>query len=73
MPTYEYICMDCREKTEVFASIAEKEKGLKLKCPMCGGKKLIQFFGQMNIGSRGVVGGMGGMPGCGPSSGPGCC
>ena len=70
MPTYEYICMDCREKTEFFASIAEKEKGLKLKCPKCGGKKLIQFFGQMNIGSRGA---MGGMPGCGPSSGPGCC
>ncbi|OPY92896.1 MAG: Zinc ribbon domain protein [Syntrophaceae bacterium PtaU1.Bin231] len=71
MPTYEYICMDCREKMEVFASIAAKEKGLDLVCPKCGGKKLIQFFGQMNIGSaRGAMGGMGG---CGPSSGAGCC
>ena len=71
MPTYEYICMDCRGKTEVFASISEKEKGLNLVCPKCGGKKMVQFFGQMNImGSRGA---MGGMPGCGPQSGPGCC
>ncbi len=71
MPTYDYVCMDCKGKMEVFASIAEKEKGLNLKCPNCGGKKLVQFFGQMNImGSRGS---MGGFPGCGPQSGPGCC
>ena len=71
MPTYEYICMDCKEKTDVLASIAEKEKGLKLKCRKCGGKKMVQFFGRMNVmGSRG---GMGGFSGCGPQSGPGCC
>jgi len=71
MPTYEYICMDCKEKTDVLASIAEKENGLKLKCPKCGGKKMVQFFGRMNVmGSRG---GMGGFSGCGPQSGPGCC
>ncbi len=71
MPTYEYICMNCHEKMEVFASVAEKEKGLKLQCPKCGGKKLVQFFGQLNIGgSSGVAGGF---SGCGPAAGPGCC
>ncbi len=70
MPTYEFICMGCREKMEVFASISQKEKGLDLKCPKCGGKKLVQFFGQVNIGSRSMGGGF---PGCGPQSGPGCC
>ncbi len=71
MPTYEFICMGCREKMEVFASISQKENGLDLKCPKCGGKKLVQFFGQVNvIGSRGMGGGF---PGCGPQSGPGCC
>lgn len=73
MPTYEYICMDCREKTEVFASISEKEKGLKLACPKCGSKKLVQFFGRVNV--MGSSRGLGGPPisGCGPMSGPGCC
>ncbi|MFB3924478.1 MAG: FmdB family zinc ribbon protein [Syntrophales bacterium] len=37
MPTYEYICMDCKEKMEIFASIDQKEKGLDLKCSKCGG------------------------------------
>jgi putative FmdB family regulatory protein len=72
MPTYEYICMDCREKTEVFATISAKEKGLNLECPKCGGKKLVQFFGRVNvIGSAGGIGGGG--PICGPQAGPGCC
>ena len=72
MPTYEYICMGCKGKTEVFAPISQKEKGLNLKCPTCGGTKLVQIFGQVNVmGSRRDMGGF--PPGCGPQSGPGCC
>jgi len=71
MPTYEYICMNCREKTEILASISEKEKGLKLSCPKCGSKKMVQFFGRVNIGRAST--GLGGAPGCGPMAGPGCC
>lgn len=70
VPTYEYMCADCREKMEVFASISEREKGLKLKCPECGSKKMVQLFGQINvIGSKGSMG----SSGCGHKSGPGCC
>ncbi|OPY12492.1 MAG: Zinc ribbon domain protein [Syntrophus sp. PtaB.Bin138] len=72
MPTYEYICMDCREKTEVFATISEKEKGLKLTCPKCSGKKLVQFFGRVNVGASRSLGGPP-ISGCGPMAGPGCC
>lgn len=72
MPTYEYICLKCQEKTEVFASIAQKEKGLKVSCPKCGGEKMIQFFGSLNlVGSSKGAGG--GATYCGPQSGPGCC
>jgi putative FmdB family regulatory protein len=71
MPTYEYACMECGEKTDVFASIAEKEKGLKVTCPGCGGNKMVQFFGRVNV--MGSARGSGGAPFCGPQSGPGCC
>lgn len=71
MPIYEYICMNCREKTEILSSISEKEKGLKLSCPKCGGKQMVPLFGRINVGrsSKGV----GGVSGCGPTAGPGCC
>lgn len=49
MPTYEYICSDCGEKFEIFATFEEKEKGLKLKCPKCGSKKVSQVFGSVFI------------------------
>lgn len=45
MPTYEYKCMDCGEKFEVFTSISEKEKGLDVKCPKCGSDNVGQIFG----------------------------
>ncbi len=71
MPTYEYACIRCGNKTDVMASIAEKEAGLKPACPNCGSKKMVQFFGQVNI--LGSSRGFGGPSGCGPRSGPGCC
>lgn len=70
MPIYEYLCPDCKEKVEIFASISEKEKGLKPVCPRCGNKKMIQVFGNFAIGSSG---GSGGGPVCPPTAGPGCC
>jgi len=70
MPTYEYNCIKCGAKTDVFATIVEKEAGLKPTCPICGSKKMVQFFGQINVlGSRGL----GGPSGCVPRSGPTSC
>ncbi len=71
MPTYEYVCIECEEKVEVRATIPEKEKGLKLTCPKCGGKKMAQVFSSFTIGGAS----RGGNPSssCGPTAGPGCC
>jgi len=71
MPTYEYVCTECLEKIEVSASLAEKEKGLKVVCPKCGGTKTAQLFGSVSVlkGSRGNSS----APMCGPGSGPSCC
>lgn len=49
MPVYEYICLDCKEKTEVRASLEEKEKGLQVTCSSCGSTKTTQYFGNMKV------------------------
>jgi putative FmdB family regulatory protein len=35
MPTYEYLCQNCKKPFEVVMSISEYEKR-KVKCPKCG-------------------------------------
>jgi putative FmdB family regulatory protein len=49
MPTYEYVCLDCGNKFDIFATLSEKEKGLKVKCPNCGSKKASQVFSKISI------------------------
>jgi len=71
MPTYEYVCTECEEKIEVWATISEKERGLKLTCPKCGGKKMAQVFGSFMV--MGSSKGKNNPPICGPQAGPGCC
>ncbi len=69
--TYEYECDDCGASIEVRATLAEKERGLRVKCPKCGSTKTTQAFRTVNmfIGSgRGSP-----PPFCGPGSGAGCC
>ncbi len=75
MPTYEYICSECQNKFDVYATLAEKEKGLKPECPNCHSKKTIQVFGNFAVFSRGSSGGSNSsfLPGCGPGCGPGTC
>lgn len=74
MPTYEYICIECQEKTEVRATISEKERGLKVRCPKCGSNDMVQIFGSFAImgGSKDGFN-PGFTPGCAPTAGPGCC
>lgn len=71
MPTYEYVCRKCGAQTDVFATIAEKEAGLKPLCPMCGSDKMSQLYSSLNI--MGFTRNAGGTSGCGPRSGSGCC
>lgn len=70
MPTYEYVCTECRIKTEVRATISEKEKGLKVRCQECGSKKMTQVFGSFAVLSS--SGNTSSNTTCGPSCGPGC-
>jgi putative FmdB family regulatory protein len=71
MPTYEYACTEYGEQIEIQATIAEKEKGLKVVCPKCGSKKTARVFGSFMVAGTGR--GRGVPPNCGPSAGPGCC
>ena len=71
MPIYEYLCTECGEKIEVKASVAEKERGLKVTCPKCGSKKMAQVFGSFSTFSSSK--GRSNPPICGPMAGPGCC
>jgi len=69
MPMYEYYCQDCNKKFEIKASISEKERGLKVSCPNCGGNKTFQIFGNFFTFSKGSPS----FGGCGPNPTPGCC
>ena len=50
MPLYEYVCQDCRRKTEVLQRL--RERPLKI-CPHCGGKKLKKAFSAPAIQFKG--------------------
>jgi len=71
MPTYEYACLQCGAAIEVQATLAEKEKGLKVTCPSCGSKKVAQVFRGFSVMGRARGGGR--PPMCSPMAGPGCC
>jgi putative FmdB family regulatory protein len=49
---YEYICKGCNQHFEVWATVAEKEKGLKAVCPTCGSADSRQAMGSFAIGGR---------------------
>ncbi|MGQ9818220.1 MAG: FmdB family zinc ribbon protein [bacterium] len=49
MPIYEYLCSNCGERIEVKATIAEKEKGIKVICPKCGSDKILQVFSSFMV------------------------
>lgn len=75
MPTYEYVCTECGERIEVYATITEKEKGLKIACPKCGSTKVVRVFGSVMVMGSSKGGGFnpGSTSCCGPAAGPGCC
>lgn len=44
MPTYEYGCTACGHRMDIFATLSDYEKGLKIVCPKCSSKKVEQQF-----------------------------
>ncbi len=70
MPAYEYKCDDCESTFTVFATMAEKAKGLAVTCRMCGSERVRQVFSGIALIS-GKSGGSQFGGGCTP--GGGCC
>ena len=66
MPTYSYTCNGCGSSFDVQASIAEKQRGLRAKCPKCASEDVRQVLRDVFVILRSGTGG-----GCNPSSG--CC
>ncbi len=48
MPVYEYLCLNCQKRFEIYASIKEYES-LKPFCPKCRSQKVRRVFGRINI------------------------
>lgn len=72
MPTYEYVCNNCREKFELYMTLSEKESGKKPSCPNCKTSNVIQVLGNITImGNR--ADGSNSPSVCGPNCGPSCC
>ena len=71
---YDYKCNHCLETFEVWATLAEKEKGLQPKCPKCSSEDTRQVIGAVALGvtSKGSSD-INLPPTCGPAAGPGCC
>lgn len=69
MPTYEYVCTECGRKSEVRATLAEKQKGLDMVCAACGGRRMTRVFGGFAVGRSSGSG----ASACPPDAGPGCC
>jgi len=50
MPIYEYVCEKCKKITDVRATFAGKDKGLKVKCASCGSEKTHQCLSAFYVG-----------------------
>ena len=75
MPTYEFGCVDCGHKFDIFATISQKESGLGIKCPQCGSDNAVQLFNSVNFvksGGGSADKSFQGSGGCG-CGGSGCC
>lgn len=69
--TYEFRCDRCGQRFEVRATVAEKTKGLDLKCPACGSSAATQVYTSIAVFSGG--GASRGPTGCGGGPQTGCC
>ncbi len=68
---YAYQCDKCGADFNVKATLAEKERGLDLRCPKCGGKKVSQDLRGVGLGASTPRGSGPSSSGCCPGSG--CC
>jgi len=67
VPTYEFICEECGQRFEVFATFRQKEQGLQPFCPECGSQRVRQTIGSLMFITRS------GSPMPFSGNGGGCC
>ncbi len=48
MPTYAYVCRDCRKKFELIQTLSEHEK-TKPACPKCKSKNLDRVWSNIQV------------------------
>lgn len=44
MPSYEYVCSDCKKEFMIFLSLKEREANPKVSCPGCKSDKVNKKF-----------------------------
>ncbi len=44
MPSYEYVCSDCKKEFMIFLSLKERETNPKVSCPGCKSDKVNKKF-----------------------------
>ena len=53
MPSYDFQCTQCGEHFEIYATLAQKEKGLAPRCPKCDSEQVQRIFDTLVLISRG--------------------
>lgn len=73
MPLYEFICTDCSAHTDVFASLAQKEAGLDVRCEGCGSHATRRALSSIAVRGRASSGALSQVPTAPARAGSGGC
>jgi putative FmdB family regulatory protein len=49
MPTYEYVCKDCKKIFALITTMAEHGKGVKPACQYCGSSNVEQHYSSVTV------------------------
>lgn len=55
MPRYDYECLECAERFDVFIAMKDKNENCEVQCPECKSKKTAQSFGNGAITNSGPL------------------
>lgn len=72
MPVYEFVCEDCGNVMEVWATLEELDRGLEPECERCGSRRLTRKLSASSLGSS-LPSRPARQGGCDPGGGGGCC
>lgn len=73
MPAYDYQCEKCLTAFEIHASFVAYERGLEVKCPRCGSRRVRRAINSVAFIGSGKTDAGNPPRGCAPGAGRGCC